>query len=305
MNATADTTTSLKSRSAGEHRPLARIVVRQLTPLALVLFLFTLAFGALLIVHHRGWADAVALRDHVGSYAYHFGRYPDDAHNKTTQLLTDGERIAFMPALCAAAIAGLLTGGEWGTRRFALTLAQSVSAQRWFAARWTGLAVLFAVLLVPLVVLYRFTVVHAFDLNLLTHGIERQTAYLTIGPVTVAYVLLGVAAGALTGTALRRMWPAFVAAPALTWLLTAVLVRSRAALLLDFPAFPRVDGMHRGGVLGLQFYDLLPTDSFLVNSLRTGDYWPYQLAESTLVVTVAALLVVAAFRTLRRRTGQS
>ncbi|MFJ7945439.1 hypothetical protein ACIQ6K_17585 [Streptomyces sp. NPDC096354] len=304
MNATADTTTSPKSRPSGEHRPLARIVVRQLTPLALVLFLLTLAVGALLIHHYRGWADAVALRDHVGSYAYHFGRYPDDAHNKTMQLLTDGERIAFMPALIAAAITGLLTGGEWGTRRFALTLAQSVSARRWFAARWTGLAVLFAVLLLPLVVLYRFTVVHAFDLNLLTYGIERQTAYFTIGPVTVAYVLLGVAAGALTGTALRRMWPAFVAAPVLTWLLAAVLVRSRAALLLDFPAFSKVDGIHRGGVLGLQFYDLLPTDSFLVNSLQTGDYWPYQLAESTLVVIVAALLAVAAFRTLRRRTGQ-
>ncbi|MBN0048398.1 hypothetical protein JS756_30705 [Streptomyces actuosus] len=304
MSATSDTTTSPTCHSTGEHRPLARIVVRQLIPLALVLFLATLVFGALLVHHYQQWADAAALRDHVGNHAYHFGRYPHDAHNTTATLLADGKRIAFLPALCAAAITGLLTGGEWGTRRFALTLAQTVSARRWFAARWTGLAVLFTALLLPLVMLYRFTVVHAFDLDLLTYGVDRQTVYFTVGPVTVAYLLLGVAAGALTGTALRRTWPSFVAAPALTWLVAAVLVRSRAALLLDFPAYSEVHGMHGGGVLGLQFYDLLPTDSYVLNSLQPGDYWPYQLAESTLVVTVAALFALVAFRTLRRRTGQ-
>ncbi|MFE3324326.1 hypothetical protein [Streptomyces sp. NPDC059176] len=304
MSTSPDTTTSPKPHSTGEHRPLARIVVRQLAPLALVLFLTALAFGALLVQHYQEWADAVGLREHVGDHAYHFGRYTHDAHSMTAKLLADGERIAFMPALCAAAITGLLTGGEWGTRRFALTLAQTVSARRWFAARWTGLAVLFTALLLPLAVLYRFTVVHALDLDLLTYGIDRQTAYFTIGPVTVAYVLLGVAAGALTGTALRRMWPAFIAAPVLTWLVVAVLVRSRAALLLDVPARSKVEGMHGGGVFGLQFYDLLPTDSFLVNSLEAGDYWPYQLAESALVAAMAALFALAAFRTLRRRTGQ-
>ncbi|MGW5370336.1 hypothetical protein ACWER6_22975 [Streptomyces sp. NPDC004009] len=69
----------------------------------------------------------------------------------------------------------------------------------------------------------------------LTYGAERQNAYYTIGPVTVAYVVLGTAAGAMAGTLLRRTWLALVAGPALAWISAAVLVRSRAVLLLDFP----------------------------------------------------------------------
>jgi hypothetical protein len=117
-------------------------------------------------------------------------------------------------------------------------------------------------------------------------------------------VTLGVAAGALAGTVLRNTWSAAVAGPVLTWALTALLVRSRSALLLDVPAYSKVSGMHPGGVLGLQFYNLLPTDSYLLDSLSRADYWPYQLAESALVLAVAALLVLAAFRILHRRAGQ-
>lgn len=196
-----------------------------------------------------------------------------------------------------------MTGREWGSHRVALTLTQSIPARRWFAARWAGLAVLFTVLLVPLVALYRRGAGHAVHLDLLTYGIDRQTAFFTIGPVTVAYVLLGIAAGALAGTALRNAWLALVAAPAATWLITAALVRSRAALLLDVPAWSHVHGMHSGGILGLQFYDVLPQDTYLVDSLRPADYWPYQIAESALVIAVAALLTWAALRTVRRRTG--
>lgn len=144
----------------------------------------------------------------------------------------------------------------------------------------------------------------AFRLDLLTYGADRQTAYYTIGPVTVAYVLLGVAAGALAGTLLRRAWTALVAAPALTWLLAALLVRSRAVLLLDFTLFSKVHGYHPGGLLGLQFYDALPQDSYLVNSLDPGDYWGYQVASSVLVLVLAALLALAALRVVRQRTAQ-
>ncbi|MER5796622.1 hypothetical protein [Streptomyces sp. NPDC001980] len=53
----------------------------------------------------------------------------------------------------------------------------------------------------------------------------RQAAYFTVGPVTVAQVLLGVAAGALTGTLLRRTWPTLIAAPVVTWLLVRTRLR--------------------------------------------------------------------------------
>jgi hypothetical protein len=285
-----------------ERLPLARTVARQLRPAALTLALLALGVAAVLVHRYLGWTDAVALREHVGSHAYHFERYPGDAHTGTARLLHDGTRIAFQPALYAAALSGAMTAREWESRRYALTLAQSVTPRRWFTARWAGVAVLVTALLVPLVALYRLNVVHAVHGDLLTRGTDRQTAYFTIGPVTVAYVLLGVAAGALAGTALRRTVPALLAAPAATWLLTALLVRSRAALLLDFPAFSHVHGMHSGGALGLQFYDLLPTDSRVTDSLDAGDYCPYQLAESVLVLALAALLARAALRALHRRT---
>lgn len=293
-----------KPRGAKPHLPLVRIALRQFWPLAALFLLFAVGMAALLVHHYHGWADAVALRERVGSRTYHFALYPNHAETMTSRLLGDGKRLALLPALYAALAAGLLTGREWETRRIILALGQSVSPVRWFVVRWTVLAALIAMPLAPVVALYRLNVVHAVDLDLLTYGIERQTAYFTLGPVTVAYVLLGVAAGALAGTVLRNFLAAAVAGPALTWLLVAVLVRSPAALLLDFPAWSKVDGYHPGGVLGLQFYDLLPQDSYLVDSLDTGDYWPYQLAESTVVIGVAVLLVLAAFRVLRGRTAQ-
>lgn len=67
----------------------------------------------------------------------------------------------------------------------------------------------------PLVVLYQRSAVHAYRLDLLVHGADQQTAYFTVGPVTLASVVLGVAVGACTGTLLRRSWPAVVAATAL------------------------------------------------------------------------------------------
>ncbi|MFJ3224357.1 hypothetical protein ACIPJS_13490 [Streptomyces sp. NPDC086783] len=298
---TATTLGSPTPRRTAARLPLSRLLIRQLrVPLALLL-LPVLGMCLQLAHHYEGWADAVALRDHVGSQAYHLGRYADDAHHKTAELLADNTSIVFRPALYAAALTGLLTGREWDSRRITLALTQSVTPRRWFTTRWATLAILFTVLTLPLVVLYQRSAAHAYRLDLLVHGVDQQTAYFTIGPVTLAYVVLGVAAGAFTGTWLRRSWLAVVAAPALTWLLTALLVRSRAVLLVDFPLLSQVHGFHSGGLLGLQFNDLLAQDTYLVNSLSSGDYWGYQIASSLLVLALAVLLVHGALRILRRR----
>ncbi|MPY32911.1 hypothetical protein FNH09_17050 [Streptomyces adustus] len=287
----------------GGRLPLVRIALRQYwIPLVILAAVFAQT-AAVVAYHYGGWADAVALRAHVGSHAYHFGRYADDAHNKTAKLISDNASVVFRPALYAAALAGLLTAREWESRRVTLALTQSLTPQRWFTARWATLATLCTLLTAPLVVLYQRSATHAYRLDLLVHGADQQTAYFTVGPVTLAYVVLGVAAGAFTGTVLRRSWLAVVAAPALTWLLVAVLVRSRLVLLADFPLFSKVHGFHPGGVLGLQFDDLLPQDSYLVNSLDSGDYWGYQIASGVLVLALAALLAVATLRVLRRRTA--
>ncbi|MFJ4812739.1 hypothetical protein [Streptomyces longwoodensis] len=287
--------------AAGSRLQLAGLLIRQLrVPLALWLLL-VLGTSVKLAYHYQGWADAVALRDHVGSHAYHFGRYVDDAHNKTAKLISDGSPLVFRPALYAAALAGLLTGREWDSRRLTLVLTQSVKPRRWFTTRWAVLGGLLVLLTVPLVVLYQHSASHAYRLDLLVHGADQQSAYFTIGPVTLAYVMLGVAAGAFTGTWLRSSWRALVAAPVLTWLLAALLVRSRAVLLVDFPLFSQVHGMHPGGLVGLQFYDLLPQDSYVLDSLHAGDYWGYQIASSVLVLALAALLLHGSLRILRRR----
>lgn len=283
--------------------PLVRIILRQMRiPLALILVL-VLSISARLANHYGYWADAITLRHAVGSHAYHFGRYLDDAHNMTARLLSDNKSIVFRPALYAAVLTGLLTAREWESRRVTLVLAQSVSPRRWFTTRWCTLAAVFVLLTLPLVVLYERSAVHAWRLDLLVHGWEQSVAFFTIGPITLAYVVLGVAAGAYTGTLLRRSWLTVVAAPALTWLLAAILVRSRAVLLLDFPLFSKVQGFHPGGLLGLQFDDLLPQDSYLLNSLDGSDYWGYQAASSILVLALSALLVHGALRVVRSRTA--
>lgn len=284
--------------------PLTRTVMRMYRPLAAVLLLIALGVFATLLHRYYGWAGALAQREHAGDQAYYFSSLIIGAHDYTDSLFADGSHIAFLPAICAAAVSGLTTGQEWQSRRAALVLTQSISPRRWFALRWSLLTALFGVLLLPVLVLYRLNVTHALHLGLLSAGDEPRTASLTVGPVTLAYVVLGIAAGALAGTLLRNAWYAAIAGPVATWVLAASLVRFRVALLLDVPAFSKVSGMHSGGILGLQTYGLLPTDSYLLNSLAESDYWPYQLAQSALVLAAAALLVLAALRVLRRRTGQ-
>ena len=284
-----------EARTTGEHWPLARTVARIYRRPALVLLLAITGISALLVYRYHGWAGDVALRERVGAYSFGFLRI--------NSFSTYGGRIAFLPALFAALLAGRATGEEWQARLTVLTLGQSISPRRWFGVRWSMLAALLTVLVLPLVVLYRLNVARADHLGLLSPGDQAQTIILTVGPVTLAYVVLGVAAGALAGTVLRNTWSGALAGAALTWVLTALLVRSRAALLLDFPALSKVHGTAPGGFLGMQFYGLLPCDSLLQNSLSRADYWPYQLAQSAVTLAVAALLALLAFRVLRRHTG--
>ncbi|MDF6044858.1 hypothetical protein LRD69_22465 [Streptomyces sp. JH14] len=307
MSATA---VNLVKRPAAYRRPagrlpIARLAARQLRWLALVLLLPVGEIAATLLHRYSEWSDAESARARVGNYAYHFTDVPYNAHTLTDRLFADGQFVAFVPALCAAALTAILTAREWESRRVAVTLTQSVSPIRWFTVHWGVQAALTLALTMPLVVLYRLNAAHAYHEDLLVHGAYQATLYFIVGPVTLAYVLLGVAAGAFVGTALRRTLPALLAAPALLWLLVGVLVRARLAALLDYPVFSETHGFHAGGVLGLQFFHLLPKDDYLVNSLTPGDYWPYQLAQTALVLALTAALAHSALRIVRRRTGRA
>ncbi|MER5601381.1 hypothetical protein [Streptomyces sp. NPDC002265] len=285
----------------GHRAPLLRLAFRQYRILAALVLLLALLVGAPILLHHADWADAVVLRDRAGGY-YRFLAHPG-MYDLTGRLLDDGGRISFQPALLAATAAGVLTAREWETRRVTLALTQSVTPARWFGVHWATVAVIFTVPTLALAMLYHHSATYAARHDLLVHGAAVQGTCFAIGPVTVAYAVLGVAAGAYTGTLLRRIWPTLIAAPALTWLAAAVLVRSRLVLLVDFPLFDKVHGYHSGGILGLQLFGAEPQDTYLINSLDTGDYWPYQLASGALVLATAALLVLSALRIVRRRTA--
>ncbi|MFG2921966.1 hypothetical protein ACGFYA_10620 [Streptomyces sp. NPDC048305] len=295
--------TTVPSATKSPRLPLLRLALRQYRVVAALVLLLAIRVAAPVVYHFGEWAEAIALRERVGSHAYHFATYVSDAHTLTTRLLDDGSSIAFLPALLSAATVAVLTAREWESRSVDLALTQSVAPTRWFSVRWATVAAVFVVLTTLLVVLFQRSAGYAIRHDLLVHGAEWSTAAFTIGPVTVAYTVLGAAAGAYAGTLLRRTWAALIAAPLLTWLATAVLVRSRLVLLVDFPVFSKVHGFHPGGVLGLTFYDALPQDVYLINSLDSGDYWGYQIASSALALAVAALLGWAALRTLRRRTA--
>ncbi|MFE3515385.1 hypothetical protein [Streptomyces sp. NPDC059166] len=298
MSATTVTTANESPRL-----PLLRLALRQYWLVAAVVLLLAVRIAVPIVYHYGSWADAIALRERVGNHAYHFESFVSDAHTLTTRLLNDGSGLAFLPALLAAAAVAVLTAREWESRSVVLALTQSVTPTRWFSVRWATVAAVFVVLTAPLTVLFQRSAGYAVQHDLLVHGAQWSTAAFTIGPVTVAYTVLGAAAGAYAGTLLRRTWAALIAAPLLTWLATAVLVRSRLVLLVDFPIFSKVHGFHPGGILGLTFYDALPQDVYLINSLDMGDYWGYQIASSALALAVAALLGWAALRTLRRRTA--
>ncbi|MEV0009781.1 hypothetical protein AB0M10_24000 [Streptomyces sp. NPDC051840] len=295
--------TTVTSGTESPKLPLLRLALRQYRIVAALALLLAIRVAAPVVYHYGNWADAIALRERVGNHAYHFGSYVSDAHTLTTKLLDDGSSIAFLPALFAAATVAVLTAREWESRSVDLALTQSVTPTRWFGVRWATVAAIFVVLTTLPVVLFQRSAGYAIRHDLLVHGAEWSTAAFTIGPATVAYTVLGAAAGACTGTLLRRTWAALITAPLLTWLATAILVRSRLVLLVDFPVFSKVHGFHPGGILGLTFYDALPEDVYLINSLDSGDYWGYQLASSALALAVAALLGWAALRTLRRRTA--
>lgn len=300
------TKTAPGRRPAPGSGPVVRLTLRQLRWLALALLVPAGETAATLWYRYRQWGDAEQTRAGYGSHRYHFDYHvPYNAYTMTDRLLADGQYVTFLPALLAAALAAGLTAHEWGARRVAFTLTQSVSPVRWFATRWTLLAALPLALAAALLVLYRLNVTHAYRQDLLTYGGARHTLYFTTGPATLAYVLLGTAAGALAGTVLRRTGPALLAGPAALMLVVAVLVRSRLAALIDYPLFSRAHGFHHGGVAGLQFFHLLPDDISLDLSLQPSDYWPYQLIQSGLALLVAAVFTWWALRIVRRRTGHA
>ncbi|PAZ13199.1 ABC transporter permease [Streptomyces sp. SA15] len=228
-----------------------------------------------------------------------------------------------LPFLVAAWAGAALTGRdlESGTARLAWT--QAVSPVRWLAAKLALPAALVTAGTTVLVLLHRLMWSAGegrIDTAKTWHDIPT---FFAGGPITVALALAGLLAGALAGLLLRRSLAGLVAAvTAVAGLWTAV----RLALPHLWPSVTRV-----GDLSGVPSHSGITVDEGLVTATgarlpnphcgTSGDClaryddavgfyaeyhpvshsWPLQLTATAVLLAVAALLTVAAFRLLHRR----
>lgn len=237
--------------------------------------------------------------------------------------------MGFASLAVAAFAGGALIGRELENGTARLAWAQGVTPARWLAVKLAVPALAVALGTTVLVVAFRWSWDATQDLRWSPDWLS-DGVYLARGTTAVAYALCALALGALAALLLRRALPALGAAVAATWLLHFVLERRRVSL---WPAVTRtsagdvdtpetaaqlaygvlVDGRPRADV---DYTRCAGTEAEIQRCLDdlgvTGHfstfhpeshYWPLQLVESGIVLTVAALATTAAFLLLRRRTA--
>lgn len=224
----------------------------------------------------------------------------DNTYADVIDLLTAALSYVIFPVAAWAAGALIARELESGTAQLAWT--QSVTPARWLAAK----------LAVPAVLLTAATGTVA----LLGVWARRDNGpdlvgdwyypdvFISTGPTAVAYPLAGLALGALTGLLLRRTLPAAGAGFAAALVLYNVLERTRENL------WPMVTRAEAGGFeLPRSAWQQGLNDVTWNNVTRVSratyhpqsHFWPLQYVETGIVLAVAAVATLAAFRLLRRR----
>ncbi|MGI5376464.1 ABC transporter permease [Streptomyces sp. CA-251387] len=225
-----------------------------------------------------------------------------------------------VPLLTAAWAGGALIGRELesGTARLAWT--QSVSPVRWLAAKLAVPAALLVAGTLVLTLLHRL--LWSSDARLrLTFGLREWhegSTFVANGTLATAYALLGLAVGALVGLLVQRALPALGTAlvglfalrlgfgdlrPHL-WPTETVtsepmgMVTDEGALTSTGARVPIPDCAGEPGCLAAR-----DITGFYADYHPASHFWPLQLMETGIVLAVAALAVLIAFRLLRRRTG--
>jgi hypothetical protein len=250
--------------------------------------------------------------------------YPGPAYQNYDHALVLGTGLlSLAPLLTAAWAGGALIGRELENGTARLAWVQSVSPARWLAAKLAVPAAVLTTGALALTALHRLVWASDGELRDGWREWHDPTTYLTNGPLLTAYLLLGLAVGALAGLLLRRALPALaVAALAQIALLTALAaVRPHlwpVETLVDKEQYPDWIGLVVGeGALtstGARIDDPICLDDarclaehdivgFYRDYHPSSHFWPLQLVETAIVLAVAAFAVLAAFRLLRRRTG--
>ncbi|WP_328740893.1 hypothetical protein OHA91_37580 [Streptomyces erythrochromogenes] len=199
--------------------------------------------------------------------------------------------VTALPLLLAAFAAGPLIGRELESGTYRLQWTQSVSPARWLAARLAVPVAAVLLLLPAFAVLAAWIRRGTLDTWYPIHWYAFPF-YGAIGPVAVAYALLGIAVGALAGLVIGRTVPAMAAALALVGTVGVTLTVLR-------PRFwPALDGPVRGG----NVWDFSgPVDRIGIRHHPESHFWPLQLVESAILLTLAAVAILTAFALLRRR----
>ncbi|MER6752251.1 ABC transporter permease [Streptomyces sp. PDY-4] len=235
-----------------------------------------------------------------------------------------------LPFLVAAWAGASLTGRELesGTARLAWT--QGVSPARWLASRLALPAVVTAAATGLLVWLHRLAWTAAEGRVDTAKPWNDPATFHANGTVPVGLALAGLTTGVLAGLLLRRAMAALAAAVVALGALWAV---ADAALPYLWPTVTEVSGLRDGptgaGIAvgeGIVTADggraAAPCHSSLMDGCRStladldavgfyrdfhpaGHYWPLQLAGTGILLLVAALSALAAFRLLRHRTGKA
>ncbi|WP_329066634.1 ABC transporter permease [Streptomyces sp. NBC_01429] len=208
-----------------------------------------------------------------------------------------------LPAAVGAFVSGPVIARELENGTYKLAWTQSGSPARWLLSRLALPTVWAVTLTAAFTVAYRLAWVHGPHLVYEAHWYD-DFYYLGLGPVLVGYVVLGIAAGALVALLTRGTAVAMaVTAVAVEAILLAFSIELRGLLL----PVTRVTGEEQR-----------PDNSWVVDWGRvevpgapgthttyheyhpSSHFWPLQLIETGVLLALAALAVLAAFRVLRR-----
>ncbi|MET7478546.1 ABC transporter permease [Streptomyces sp. NPDC005648] len=234
--------------------------------------------------------------------------------------------VFLMPFLAAAWAGASLIGRELESRTAQLAWTQGVSPARWLAAKLAVPAVPLAAGSALLVLLHHLAWSAGEGRIDTAKTWYDTTTFAVNGPALVALTLAAPAVGALAALVLRNALAALAAAlVGMAALWTAAL----GALPHLWPSVTRTSALADGPLgVGIEVRHGLvtstgahvpapgcPNDNYRA-CYRSSDavgfykdyhprshFWPLHLMESGLVLAVAALLALAAFRLLARRTG--
>ncbi|SDM63341.1 hypothetical protein SAMN04487981_10264 [Streptomyces sp. cf386] len=252
---------------------------------------------------------------------------PGPAYSMYDTAVGVGAGLLNLTPLLAAAWAGAALIGrelESGTAQLAWT--QSVSPVRWLAAKLAVPAALLVSGTLVLTLLHRLLWSTDAPLRLAASSREwfEGNTFVANGTLATAYALLGLAVGVLAGLLQRRTLPALGTAVVGLLLLRQAIGSLRPHLwpvetLTHKGDYPTYTGMvlDEGALTstGARVPDPLCAEDdakclaaddivgFYRDHHPSSHFWPLQLAETGIVLAVAALAVLIAFQLLKRRTG--